>query len=105
MSLTNDELAALVCSPSRLRTLTDADLMVALRSGCNDALAVLFERHRALVLQIARTAFSDDDEAEETVQRVFLDVFRTASQFNPGLGSFKTWLVKCAEHGRGRSLA
>ena len=105
MSLTNDELATLLCSPSRLRTLTDAELMDALCSGCNDALAILFDRHRALVLQIARAAFSNDDEAEEAVQRVFLDVFRAASQFNPGLGSFKTWLLKCAEPGRGRSLA
>lgn len=105
MSLTNDELAVLLCSPSRLRTLNDAELMDALCSGCNDALAILFDRHRALVLQIARAAFSNDDEAEETVQRVFLDVFRAASQFNPGLGSFKAWLLKCAEPGRGRSLA
>jgi len=100
MSLTNDELAALLCSPSRLRMLTDAELMDALCSGCNDALAILFDRHRALVLQIARAGVSNDDEAEETVQRVFLDVFRAASQFNPGLGSFKTWLIKCAEPGR-----
>jgi len=105
MSLTNDELATLLCSPSRLRTLNDAELMDALCSGCNDALAVLFDRHHALVLQIARAAFSNDDEAEEAVQRVFLDVFRAAGQFNPGLGSFKTWLLKCAEPGRGRSLA
>lgn len=93
MSLTNDELAALLCSPSRLRTLNDAELMEALCSGCNDALAILFDRHHALVLQIARAAFSNDDEAEETVQRVFLDVFRAASEFNPDLGSFKTWLL------------
>ena len=41
------DLASLICSPSRLRTLTDADLMEALCAGCNDALAVLFERHSA----------------------------------------------------------
>ncbi len=105
MSLANDELATLLCSPSRLRTLTDAELMDALCSGCNDALAILFDRHRALVLQIARAGVSNDDEAEETVQRVFLEVFRAARQFNPGLGSFKTWLLKRAEPGRRRSLA
>jgi DNA-directed RNA polymerase specialized sigma24 family protein len=105
MSLTNDELEALLRSPSRLRTLTDAELMDALCSGCNDALAILFDRHRALVLQIARAGVSNHDEAEETVQRVFLEVFRASRQFNPGLGSFKTWLLKCAEPGRRRSLA
>ncbi len=98
MSLTNDELAGLVCSPSRLRTLPDADLMAALCAGCNDALAVLFERHGPLVFRTARTILKDDGEAEETVQRVFLDIFRAAKQFNSDRGTFTTWLLQYAYH-------
>jgi len=98
MSLSDDELATLFLSPSRLRTLTDEDLMAALRMGCNDALAVLFERHSALVFRIARAILHDDGEAEETVQRVFLDVFRAVNQFNRDRGSFKTWLLQYAYH-------
>ncbi len=77
------DLASLICSPSLLRTFSDTDLMDALHRGCNDALAVLFERHSALVFRIARAILRDDGEAEETVQRVFLDVFRAVNQFNP----------------------
>ena len=98
MSLSDDELAALFLSPSRLQTLTDEDLMAALRMGCNDALAVLFERLSALVFRIARAILHDDGEAEETVQRVFLDVFRAVNQFNPDRGTFKTWLLQYAYH-------
>ncbi len=98
MSLSDDELAALFLSPSGLRNLTDEDLTRALRIGCNDALAVLFERHSALVFRIARAILHDDGEAEETVQRVFLDVFRAVNQFNPDRGSFKTWLLQYAYH-------
>jgi len=98
MSLTNDELVALLCSPSRLRTLPDADLMSALCMGCNDALAVLFERHSPLVFRTARAILRDDGEAEETVQRVFLDIFRAAKQFNSDRGSFTTWLLQYAYH-------
>jgi RNA polymerase sigma-70 factor, ECF subfamily len=98
MSLTNDELAALICSPSRLRTLADADLMAALCAGCNDALAILFERHSPLVFRTARAILRDDGEAEETVQRVFLDIFRAAKQFNSDRGSFTTWLLQYAYH-------
>ena len=98
MSLSDDELAALFLSPSRLQTLSDEDLMAALRMGCNDALAVLFERHSALVFRIARAILHDDGEAEETVQRVFLDVFRAVNQFDPDRGSFKTWLLQYAYH-------
>ena len=54
MSLSVSDLEVLLCSPCRLRALTDAELMDALRSGCNDALATLFERHSALVFQTAR---------------------------------------------------
>ena len=81
MSLTNDELTALVCSPSRLRALTDAELMNALRSGCNDA------------------------EVEATVGRVFADIFRAKDEFNSDRESFKHWLLKYVESDHGRSLA
>lgn len=92
------DLASLICSPSRLRTLTDADLMEALCAGCNDALAVLFERHSALVFHTARAILRDEGEAEETVQRVFLDIFRAAKRFNSSRGTFTTWLLQYAYH-------
>ena len=98
MPLSDEELAAAFLSPSRLRTFTDEDLMAALRMGCNDALAVLFERHSTLVFRIARAILHDDGEAEETVQRVFLDVFKAVNQFNPDRGTFKTWLLQYAYH-------
>lgn len=97
MSLSDDELAALG-SPSGLRTLTDARLMAALCMGCNDALAVLFERHSALAFGVARSIVRDDGEAEEVVQRVFLEVFRAANQFNAERGSFTTWLLQYVYH-------
>jgi RNA polymerase sigma-70 factor (ECF subfamily) len=92
------DLASLICSPSRLRTLPDADLMSVLCMGCNDALAVLFERHSPLVFRTARAILRDDGEAEETVQRVFLDIFRAAKQFNSDRGTFTTWLLQYAYH-------
>lgn len=98
MCLSDEELAGLFLSPSRLRTLSDEDLMQALRMGCNDALGVLFERHSPLVFRIARAILHDDGEAEETVQKVFLDIFRAANQFNSDRGTFKTWLLQYAYH-------
>jgi RNA polymerase sigma-70 factor (ECF subfamily) len=98
MPLSDEELATLLLSSSRLRSLPDEDLMQALRIGCNDALAVLFERHSPLVFRIARSILHDDGEAEETVQKVFLDIFRAVNQFNPDRGAFKTWLLQYAYH-------
>lgn len=102
MSLTNDELKALVCSPSRLRALTDAELMNVLRSGCNDALATLFERHGVLVFETVRGNSCSDGEAEATVRRVFESVFQAKDKFNSDRDSFTTWLLKQAEPDPGR---
>jgi len=90
MALSEGDLANLIRSPSRLRTFTDEDLMAALCAGCNDALAVLFERHSPLVFRSARVILRDDGEAEETVQRVFLDIFRARSQFISTGGALAT---------------
>jgi len=82
MSLSNSDLEVLLCSPCRLRALTDAELMDALRSGCNDALATLFERHSSLVFQIARGRLCSDGEAEAAVRRIFGSVFQAKDEFN-----------------------
>jgi RNA polymerase sigma-70 factor, ECF subfamily len=85
-------------APPQLRLLSDHELASALQNGCNDALAVLFERHNGLVFRIARSIVKDDGEAEETVQQVFLDLFRAIAQFHPEKGSFKSWLLQFAYH-------
>lgn len=101
MSLLNSELESFLCSPSRLRALNDEDLVVALRSGCNDALAVLFERHSPLVLQRTRAILENDSAAEEIVREVFLDTFREVNEFNPYSGNLQVWLL---QHAYGRIM-
>jgi RNA polymerase sigma-70 factor, ECF subfamily len=85
-------------SLSTLRSLEDAGLAAELAAGEHDALTVLFERHSVLVFRIARRMLRNDGEAEETVQQVFLDVYRAIAQFDSGKGSFKTWLLQFAYH-------
>ena len=100
MSLSDNELAALFLSPNRLQMLSDEDLMAALRIGCNDALAVVYERYSDLVFRTARETLHDDGEAEEMVEKVFMVVFRTVIQFDPERGTFKTWLLQCFSEAR-----
>jgi hypothetical protein len=96
----DDELAALFLSPSRLQMLSDEDLMAALRMGCNDAFAVLYERYSDLVFRTARETLPDDGEAQEMVEKVFMVIFRTVSLFDPDRGTFKTWLLQCFSEAR-----
>ncbi len=72
---------------------SDEDLADALRKGDSDALTVLFERHSRLVFGIARRILRHDTEAEDCVQQIFLDVFRSINQFDRSKAPFKTWLL------------
>jgi len=89
---------ALICSPAAFRKLSDEELMAKLCEGYGDALATLFERYSGQVFRIARSILKDDGEAEETVQRVFMDIYRATKQFNPDRGKFTTWLMQYAYH-------
>lgn len=72
---------------------SDEDLAEALRNGDSDALTVLFKRHGRIVFGIARRILRHDAEAEDCVQQIFLDVFRSIEQFDRNKASFKTWLL------------
>ena len=81
-----------------LAKLTDNQLMAHLSLGCNDALAMLFDRYERLVFSIALRIVRDSGEAEDVVQNVFLDIFRSVGQFNPSKGSAKIWILQYAYH-------
>jgi RNA polymerase sigma-70 factor, ECF subfamily len=82
----------------KLKDLPDEQLMEHLQAGHGDALAVLFDRYHRLVLSIALKIVKDPAEAEDVLQNVFLEIFRTAAQFDPARGTTKTWLLQYAYH-------
>jgi len=88
----------IILPSASLETLNDEDLVAHLLAGRHDALTVLFERYSGIVFSIARRMLKDEGEAEETVQQVFLDMFRALGQFDPGKASYKTWLLQYAYH-------
>lgn len=78
--------------------LGDDELMLSLKDGCNDALAVLLDRYQRLVFYIVLRIVRDRQEAEDVVQNVFLDVFRAVQLFDPAKGTAKGWLLEYAYH-------
>jgi RNA polymerase sigma-70 factor, ECF subfamily len=77
----------------RQKLLSDESLAEHLQNGNADALTVLFERHSPLLFAIARRILRNAAEAEDAVQQIFLDVFRSIHRFDPQKGKFKTWLL------------
>jgi len=78
--------------------LSDERLAQCLQNGEAEALTTLFERHSPLLFAIAKRILRNEAEAEDAVQQVFLDVFRSIHQFDPEKGKFKTWLLLFAYH-------
>jgi len=81
-----------------LVSLSDDALMQCLQSGNHEALAVLFQRYRRLLMHIALHILRDAGEAEDLVQSVFLEIFQSAAQFDPRKGTARTWILQYIYH-------
>jgi len=75
---------------------SDEDLVRQLQSGATDALALLFDRHCRSVFSVAHRILRDSGEAEDLMQEVFLEVYRSAGSFDPACGSVKNWILQYA---------
>jgi RNA polymerase sigma-70 factor (ECF subfamily) len=82
----------------RLNALSDEGLLLLLRDGNGDSLAVLFDRYHRLVMSVALRILRDAGEAEDLVQSVFLEIFRSAAQFDANKGTAKVWILQYAYH-------
>ncbi len=74
---------------------SDELLAAAVKSGDQDALALLYKRYAPLVFHLASQSLGAA-VAEEIVQDVFFSVWRKAESFDPGRGPFRPWLLQIA---------
>jgi RNA polymerase sigma-70 factor, ECF subfamily len=81
-----------------LDSLTDEELLVRLVAGEHDSLTVLFDRYNRLIYSVAVRILRDEAEAEDVVQTVFLNIFESATNFDPHKGTLKVWLLQYAYH-------
>lgn len=78
--------------------------------GDEAALAVLYDRYAGVVYSVARRVLRDAAAAEEILQDIFYQLWRTAANFDPARGSLAGWLLVTARNRaisrlRKRSLA
>ncbi|MGD1081655.1 MAG: sigma-70 family RNA polymerase sigma factor [Candidatus Sulfotelmatobacter sp.] len=85
-------------SLDELKRLSDESLMTHLQAGHADVLAIIFDRYYRLVLSVAMKILRDVGEAEDLMQTVFLEIFKSAAQFDPSRGTLKVWLLQYAYH-------
>ena len=70
---------------------SDVDLMLRVKKGDHEAFRELIERHQRAVINVIHRAIGDAWEAEDLAQRVFIQIFRSASRYKP-TAKFTTWM-------------
>jgi RNA polymerase sigma-70 factor (ECF subfamily) len=73
----------------------DAELLAGLREGSNAAFDWLVSRFQAPVYNLAYQLLEDPNDAPDTVQEVFLKVYRGIGEFR-GHCSLRTWIYRIA---------
>lgn len=71
----------------------DAAIIARLAAGQMEAAADLYDRFAAQLLALARRIVRDDRDAEEVVQDVFAQAWRSAADFRRSRGSVGAWLL------------
>lgn len=76
----------------------DRALVARVAEGDGGALEALYACYGKVCYGLARRILVDEQLAQDTVQEVFLTVWRDASRFDAGRGAFSTWLLTMTHH-------
>ena len=73
-----------------------AGLLALVARGDQNAFAAVYDRSAAQVFGLVRRVIRDPAQSEEVTQEVMLEVWRSASRFDPHRGSAMAWLMTLA---------
>lgn len=78
---------------SDLTSVSDADLIVLVTQGDQDALGMLYERYSRAVYSFSLRIVGDAQVAEEILQEVFVRAWQQGGSFQSARGTLITWLL------------
>jgi len=77
----------------------DDDALLALVSrGDEHAMTILFDRYAKIVYSVALRVLRDPASAEDVLQEVFLQIWRSPDSFNATRGNLGAWLTVVTRH-------
>jgi RNA polymerase sigma-70 factor, ECF subfamily len=77
-------------------TRSDPDLVIAMRSGDESALATLYDRRSPVILGFLMRLMRERADAESVLLETFLQASRTADRFDPYRSNALSWLMMIA---------
>ena len=72
---------------------SDAQLVTAVARYSEVALAEVYRRHGGAVYGLARRVLSNESEAQDVTQEVFLRLWNQPDRFDPGRGTLRSFLL------------
>jgi RNA polymerase sigma-70 factor (ECF subfamily) len=78
---------------ARNPNLDDQALILAIRSGDQQAMAELYDRYSSVVYSVALRVLGDTGAAEDILQEIFMQVWRNPASFESGRGHLAPWLA------------
>jgi RNA polymerase sigma-70 factor (ECF subfamily) len=78
--------------------LSDSMLVSAMRSGDEQAMAQLYDRYSPIVYSVALRVLGDTGAAEDILQEVFMQLWRSPDMFDASRGSLSGWLAVIARN-------
>ncbi|MFJ2112755.1 MULTISPECIES: sigma-70 family RNA polymerase sigma factor [unclassified Streptomyces] len=72
------------------------ELLVQVARGDQDAFSRVYDQVCGPVLGLVRSVLRDPAQSEEVAQEVLLELWRTATRFQPSRGSAMTWVLTLA---------
>jgi RNA polymerase sigma-70 factor (ECF subfamily) len=86
---------------SRLQSATDApptldDLLLLVARGDSPAFEAVYDHMANVVYGVIAGVLRDPAQSEEVAQEVLVEVWRTATRFDPDKGSASTWILTMA---------
>jgi RNA polymerase sigma-70 factor (ECF subfamily) len=85
-------------SATKNQELSDGALVVAIRSGNQEAMAELYDRYSSVVYAVALRVVGDTDAAEDILQEIFMQLWRKPGAFDASRGNLAPWLAVIARN-------